>query len=217
VTAPDGTSALTSTVGTVAPPSSESPPDHSLGHLLDIISNAEVTIGGTTYVLPTNPRANLDPIDTARSYAGSAETLARDTFRTIVVAGQTLQAKFVETWQAGANKVQWVIDETKGPLAVIGDQIVQLGANATQAMVQAFVDQLNAWKGNITDLWDRLQALTKFGDDIILDPDNNQRIDLPALLQQVVSNPDKIANNLLQGALTVVSHNGWPNLSPNAW
>jgi uncharacterized repeat protein (TIGR01451 family) len=146
------------------------------------VATFQVSVGGKTYVVPTN----LDQVqDNLRNFRDSVETVARDALTTVVVAGQTIQAKFVETLQAGANTVEWLVDQTGKQLAVIGNVIVE----ASKAATEAFVDQLKAWGGSVVDLFNRINNLRNL--QINVDPQ--------AIIQQVISNPQGVVQNLLAG------------------
>jgi uncharacterized repeat protein (TIGR01451 family) len=180
---PDGTRL---TVPDVATPVQTDPPTGfwpTLTGIAQALASGEIKIGGKTYTLPGHPDFSVS--DNLRNLRDSAETVANDVITTVQAAGQTIQAKFVETWQAGANTVEWLVDQTGKGLAVVGNVIVQ----ATEAATKAFVDQLKAWGGNIVDLWNRIVALRNL----------NINVDPQAIINQIVNNPQGMVQNLLAG------------------
>ena len=190
VTAPDGTSATASGTRYVQRPPARPPsggnPWPSFGGLLQAVNGAEFTIGGQTYVWPSNPNANLSPIATAQSYAASTETVAKSLYRDVLVPGWgKLQASYVQTLQAGANAVLYVVDKSLGPVLVLADQVVK----ATLDKAQAFVDQVKQWGGSVVQLWNSVQKLcgTLGG------------IDPRTLLEQIIADPGAFASTFLGG------------------
>ena len=110
---------------------------------------------------------------------------AKQFTKVAIGAGKFIQGKVEDTYNAGVNAVQYVVEETGKTVAVVGDRVI----SATKDAAKAFAEQAaNFTLGPIKKLWDLLDKVKDFG---------GQASDL---IEAAVGNPKGVVNNLLGGA-----------------
>ena len=123
-------------------------------------------------------------VDTATTFvqdaANATGQVINNALTTIQVAGQNIAARVSDTWTAGVTSVTWLVDQTGNQMLAIGNQLVQ----ATKAVAEGFVQQLESFGKAFTDLWTQLQQFGAAANQV---------------LAAVIANPGTFLSNLASG------------------
>ncbi len=112
--------------------------------------------------------------------ASTVATAVANAFTTVVTTAGDFVARSYEAFQAGVNKVTWLVTEAGKQLLVVGSTVV----NATLDAAKGFMDQLEKFGKAFSDLWSQLQQFKDAATDV---------------LQAIVTNPIDFITNLAAG------------------